>query len=178
MKRYFWTCLLVFSLALNLGGLVAFGYLRLQGHGEAMTGQGPLPPPPQEIWRTLNLETEQRRKLESLLPEHRRRVRDLRTELAQQRFDLCEMVKEGMAAWPAIQAKIKEVSALQGKIEEEVLRFSLAFQEHLKPEQRAAFIAFIERRMPDTQGGKGRRPPKWKREMGTGAPQAAQPCGP
>ena len=80
MKRNYWICLLVFSLALNLGGLAAFGYLRLQGHGEAMTGQGP-PPPPREIWRTLNLEAEQRRVLENLLPEHRRRVRDLRTEL-------------------------------------------------------------------------------------------------
>ena len=32
MKRNFWICLLVFSLALNLGGLAAFGYLRFQGH--------------------------------------------------------------------------------------------------------------------------------------------------
>ena len=178
MKRNFWIYLLVFSLALNLGGLAAFGYLRLQGHGEAMTGQGPLPPPPQEIWRTLNLETEQRRVLESLLPEHRRRVRDLRAELAQKRFELFEMLKEGAAAWPGIQEKVKEVSALQGKLEEEVLRFSLAFQEHLKPEQRAAFITFVERRMPNVQGGKGRQSPRWKRGMGAGAPQAAEPCGP
>lgn len=115
MKRNFWICLLVFSLALNLGGLAVFGYLRLQGHGEAMTRQGPLPPPPQEIWRTLNLETEQRRVLESLLPEHRRRVRDLRAELAQKRLELFDLLKEGAAAWPGIQEKVKEVSALQGK---------------------------------------------------------------
>ena len=126
MKRYFWTCLLVFSLALNLGGLAAFGYLRLQGHGEAITGQGPLPPAPQEIWGTLNLATEQRRVLEALLPEHRRRVRDLRAELAQKRFELFEMIKGGAAAWPGIQEKVREVSALQGKLEEEVLRFSLS----------------------------------------------------
>ena len=93
MKRNHWICLLVFSLALNLGGLAAFGYLRLQGHGAAMTGQGP-PPPPREIWATLNLETEQRRVLENLLPEHRRRVRDLRMELTQQRFELFDIVKE------------------------------------------------------------------------------------
>ena len=130
------------------------------------------------MWRTLNLEPEQHRALEDLLPEHRRRVRDLRTELAQKRFELFEMVKEGTAAWPAIQEKVKEVSALQGKLEEEVLRFSLAFQEHLKPEQRAAFITFMERRMPNVQGGKGRRSPRWKRDMGAGAPQAAEPCGP
>ena len=178
MKRNYWICLLVFSLALNLGVLTAFGYLRLQGRGEAMTGQGPPPPLPREIWATLNLETEQRRVLENLLPEHRRRVRDLQMELTQQRFELFETIKEGAAAWPAMQAKVKEVSALQGKLEEEVLRFSLAFQEHLKPEQRAAFITFLERRMPGAPGGQGRRPPRWKRDMGAGAPQAGEPCGP
>ena len=178
MKRNFWICLLVFSLALNLGGLAAFGYLRLHGHGEAITGQGPLPPPPQEIWRTLNLETEQRRVLEALLPEHRRRVRDLRAELAQKRFELFEMIKEGAAAWPGIQEKVKEVSALQGQLEEEVLRFSLAFQEHLKPEQRAAFITFVERRLPNVQGGKGRRSPRWEKGKGAEAPQGVGPCGP
>ncbi|MCX5893935.1 MAG: periplasmic heavy metal sensor, partial [Deltaproteobacteria bacterium] len=153
MKRNYWICLLVFSLALNLGGLAAFGYLRFQGHGEAMTGQGP--PPPREIWATLNLEAEQRLVLENLLPEHRRCVRDLRTELAHKRFELFDMLKEGAAAWPGIQEKVKEVSVLQGKLEEEVLRFSLAFQEHLKPEQKAAFSAFVERRLPGAPGGQG-----------------------
>ena len=178
MKRNLYIYLLVFSLALNLGGLAAFGYLRLQGHGEARKGQGPLPPPPQEIWRTLNLGTEQRRVLESLLPEHRRRVRDLRAELGQKRFELFEIIKEGAAAWPGIQEKVKEVSMLQGKLEEEVLRFSLDFQEHLKPEQRAAFITFVERHMPNVQGGKGGRSPRWERGKGVGAPQAAESCGP
>ena len=88
------------------------------------------------------------------------------------------MVKEGAAAWPAIQAKIKEVSVLQGKLEEEVLRFSLAFQEHLKPGQRAAFIGFMERRMASAPGGRGRRPPRWKRDIGAGAASPAGPCGP
>jgi len=170
--------LLVFSLALNLGGLVTFGYLHYHGHREALTGQNPPPQLPREIWRTLNLETEQRRVLESLLPEHRRRVRDLRAELALKRLELFDMLKEGAAAWPGIQEKVKEVSALQGKLEEEVLRFSLDFQEHLKPEQRAAFITFVERRMPNVQGGKARRSPRWEKGKGAGAPQAAEPCGP
>jgi Spy/CpxP family protein refolding chaperone len=176
MKRNFWICLLVFSLALNLGGLAALGYLRFQGHGEAMTGKGL--PPPREIWRTLNLEAEQRRVLENLLPGHRRQVQELRLELAQKRYELFDMVKEGTAAWPAIQEKVKQVSTLQGKLEEEVLRFSLAFQEHLKPEQKAAFIAFIERRLPGAPGGQGRRAPRWKRDMGPGAPPPAGPCIP
>ena len=179
MKRNFWICLLVFSLALNLGGLAAFGYLHLQGHGEAHDrSRSSAHRCLGKSGATLNLEAEQRRVLENLLPEHRRRVRDLRTELAQQRFELFEIVKEGAAAWPAIQAKVKEVSVLQGKLEEEVLRFSLAFQEHLKPEQRAAFIAFVERRLPGAPRGQGRRPPRWKKDMGPGVPSPTGPCGP
>lgn len=143
-----------------------------------MTGQGPLPPPPQEIWRTLNLEAEQRRVLEGLLPEHRRRIRDLRAELSQKRLELFEMTKEGTATWPAMQERVREVSTLQGKLEEEVLRFYLAFQEHLKPEQKTTFITFMERRIFDVQRGKGRGASKWKKGMGPGAPQAAGACGP
>jgi hypothetical protein len=94
MNRNFLICLLVFSLALNLGGLATFGYLRLQDHRESMMGRGLPPPLPREIWAALNLEVEQRQVLENLLPEHRRRVRDLRLALAQQRFELFALAKE------------------------------------------------------------------------------------
>jgi len=177
MKRNYWICLLVFSLALNLGGLATFTYLRYQDRAsprEPMQLQ-----PFREMWGPLNLEPGQKQALGSLLPEHRGRVRDLRAELAQKRFELFEMTKEGTSAWPAIQEKVREVSALQGKLEEEVLRFSLAFQAHLKPEQRAAFVTFLERRMPTPpKGVQGRRSPRWKRDLGAGAPQAGGPCGP
>jgi Spy/CpxP family protein refolding chaperone len=176
MKRNYWICLLVFSLALNLGGLASFAYLRYQ---DRAAPRGPMQLQLfREMWGALNLEPGQKQALGSLLPEHRRQVRDLRAELAQQRFELFEMVKEGSAAWSAIQAKIKEMSTLQGKLEEEVLRFSLAFQEHLKLEQKAAFIAFVERRLPGVPGGKGRRSPQWERGKWAGSPQAAEPCGP
>ena len=176
MKRNLWICLLVFSLALNLGGLAAFAYLRYQDR--ASVREPTQLQPFREMWGPLNLEPGQKQALGSLLPEHRRRVRALRAELAQKRFELFDMIKEGAAAWPAMQEKVREVSALQGNLEEEVLRFSLAFQEHLKPEQRAAFISFLERRLPDAQGNKDRRSPRWKRDIGAGAPQAVGPCGP
>jgi Spy/CpxP family protein refolding chaperone len=176
MKRNFWIGLLVFSLALNFGGLATYAYMRY--HDQA-SWRGPAPQKPfQEMWGLLNLEPGQKQALESLLPEHRRRVRDLRAGLAQKRLELFEMAKEGTEAWPVMQAKVKEVSALQGQLEEEVLRFCLAFQEYLKPEQRTAFITFIDRRMFGVQGGKGRRSPRWKRDMGAGPPQAADPCRP
>jgi Spy/CpxP family protein refolding chaperone len=176
MKRNLWICLLVFSLALNLGGLAAFGYMRY--HDRASPREPIQSQPFREMWGPLNLEPGQQQALGSLLPEHRRRVRDLRAELVQKRIELFEMLKGGTAAWPGMQAKVKEVSALQGKLEEEVLRFSLAFQEHLKPEQRAAFITFVERRLPNVQGGKGRRSPPWEKGKGVGAPLAGGPCGP
>jgi Spy/CpxP family protein refolding chaperone len=176
MKRNFWICLLVFSLALNLGGLATYTYMRYENRAfwREPTQQQSF----QEMWGPLNLEPGQKQALGSLLPEHRRQVRNLRAELAQKRFELLEMTKEGTAAWPAIQEKVREVSILQGKLEEEVLRFTLAFQAHLKPEQKVAFITFVERRMPNVQGGKGRRLPRWEKGMGAGAPQADGSCGP
>ncbi|OGP75740.1 MAG: hypothetical protein A2Y80_09370 [Deltaproteobacteria bacterium RBG_13_58_19] len=176
MKRNYWICLLVFSLALNLGGLATFAYMRYQDRAsirEPMQLQTF-----REMWGPLNLEPGQQQALGSLLPEHRRRVRDLRAELAQKRFELFEMTKEGTAAWPAIQEKVREVSVLQGKLEEEVLRFSLAFQEYLKPEQKTAFFTSMERLMVHAQGGKGRMGPRWKKEMGGGRPRLADPAVP
>lgn len=170
MKRNFWICLLVFSLALNLGGLATYAYMHYQDRGswrEPTQLQRF-----QEMWRPLNLEPSQKQALDSLLPEHRRRGQELRAQLSQKRLELCEMVKEGPGAWPAMQAKVKEVSALQGQLEEEVLRFCLAFQEHLKPEQKGAFITFMERRMANMQGIKYRRSPRWKRDIGV------KPCEP
>ena len=114
MKRNFWICLLVFSLALNLGGLATFAYLRYQYR--ASPGEPTQLQPFREMWGPLNLEPGQKQALGSLLPEHRRRVQDLRRELAQKRRDLFDLTKEGAAAWPAIQGKVREVSDLQGKI--------------------------------------------------------------
>lgn len=176
MKRNFWMYVLVFSLALNLGGLATFAYMRYQTRGfwRESAPQKPF----QEMWGHLNLEPGQKQALESLLPEHRRRVRDLRAELAQKRRELLEITKEGTDAWPAMQAKVKEVSTLQGQLEAEVLRFCLAFQEHLKPEQKGAFIMFVERRMVNAEGGRRRQSPRWKRDIGAGTPPAAKPCEP
>jgi Spy/CpxP family protein refolding chaperone len=176
MKRNLWICLLVFSLAVNLGGLATYAYMRYQDRES--WGRPTQPQRFQEMWGPLNLGPGQKQALQNLLPDHRRRVRELRSQLSQKRVELCEMVKEGTGAWPAMRAKVKEVSALQGKLEEEVLRFCLAFQEHLKPEQRTAFITFIDRRMFGIQGGKGRRSPRWKSGMGAGNPQTVKPCDP
>ena len=171
MKRNYWIYLLVFSLALNLGGLAAFAYMRYQD--QASPGEPTQMQPFREMWGTLNLEPGQKQALMSLLPEHRRRVQELRRELAEKRRYLFDLTRQGTSAWPEIQGKIREVSDLQVRLEEEVLRFCLACQEHLKPEQKVAFINLMERRMFKAQGGKGRMGPRWKNDMGGG--RARQP---
>jgi Spy/CpxP family protein refolding chaperone len=176
MKRNLWICLLVFSLALNLGGLAAFAYLRYQDR--ASPGERAQMQPFREMWGPLNLEPEQKQALGSLLPEHRRRVRELRRELAEKRRYLFDLTKQGAPAWPAIQGKVKEVSGLQLRLEEEVLRFCLACQDHLKPEQKVAFLNLMERRMFSGQGGKGRMGRKWMKGMGGGRPGLPGPGGP
>jgi len=176
MKRNYWICLIVFSLALNLGGLATFAYLRYQDR--ASPGERAQMQPFRDMWGPLNLEPGQKQALGNLLPEHRRRVRELRRELAEKRRYLFDLTRQGASAWPAIQGKIREVSDLQVRLEEEVLRFCLACQEHLKPEQKVAFINLMESRMFKTQGGKGRMGPKWKKDMGGGRPGLPGPAVP
>jgi Spy/CpxP family protein refolding chaperone len=168
MKRNYWICLLVFSLALNVGGLATFAYLRYQ-HRPPPGGPRQMQPF-REMWELLNLEPGQKQALGSLFHEHTRRVRELRQELAEKRRSLFGLTRQGAPAWPAIQGKIREVSDLQVRLEEEVLRFCLECQEHLKPEQKVAFINLMERRMFKVQGGKGRMGPKWKKDLEGGAP--------
>jgi Spy/CpxP family protein refolding chaperone len=152
MKRNFWICLLVLSLALNLGGLATFAYLRSQDRREAVTGRGPSPPPRLEIWATLNLEGEQRQVLENLLPEHRRRVREMRTELAHKRQELFDVIKESNPAWTSVQAKIGEVSRLQGDLEMETVGFWLEVQKHFTPEQKVVFQEMLKCQMLAAEG--------------------------
>ena len=73
MKRNLWICLLDFPWPSISGGWPPLATCASRGT-EKMTDQDPLSPSLQEIWGTLNLETEQRQILEGLLPEHRGRV--------------------------------------------------------------------------------------------------------
>lgn len=155
MKRDWLLYLVIFSLALNLGTIGTFAYLRYQDQRVAAVGPPPPPLPMRELWRHLKLEGEQRQALRSLLPEHRQRVRACRAELAQKRQELFTLIKEG-APEAAIPGKIREISQLQGNLEEEVVRFLLEVQKHLKPEQKAAFLALMERRLLPAPGGRGR----------------------
>jgi Spy/CpxP family protein refolding chaperone len=193
MKRNWLLYLVIFSLALNVGTIGSFAYLRYQDHSQAAKQELPGPMPIKDLWLALNMDPEQRQALRSLLPDHRRRVLNARQELAKKRQELFGLVK-GEPSWSAIQAKVQEISVLQGGLEEEVVRFLLEVKKQLKPEQHAAFVDLVQQRLerslvsmgracgpggpPFGHGrGMGMRPgPKGPGPMGPGGPHG--PPGP
>ena len=149
----------MFSLALNLGTIGTIAYLRYQDHQPPAAGPPPPPLLPKSLWRELNLDESQRQTLHRLFPEHHQKVKAVRQELSQKRQELFELIKAEATPWSAIQAKIQEISTLQGNLEEEMARFMLEFKKNLTPEQHAAFLNLVETRLgcgPGRHGG-GRR---------------------
>jgi len=157
VKRDWLIYLVMFSLALNLGTIGTIVYLRYQDHQHPAAGPPPPPMPMKSLWRELNLDESQRQTLRRLFPEHHQKVKAVRQELAQKRQELFDLIK-AESAWSAIQAKVQEVSALQGSLEEEMARFMLEFKKNLNPEQHAAFLNLVQNRLgcgPDGACGPG-----------------------
>lgn len=179
MRRDWLLYLVIFSLALNLGTIGTFAYLRQQDQEQAAGKVAPPPGPFREMWSNLNLEPGQRQTLHGLLPEHRRRVTALRGELAQKRQELFDLIRAEATPWETIRGKVHEISALQGQLEEEMARFLLEFKKDLKPEQQAAFVDQVQQRLG--RAGMGRPcgpggPPRGGRGRGMGMRQG--PPGP
>jgi len=146
VKRNWLLYLVIFSLALNVGTIGTLLYLHFQGPAPS-SPTGPPPMPMHELWGALNLDPEQHQALRSLFPEHRRRVMELRTALAQRRGELLNLMQREDPSWEALRGKVQEISTLQGQLEEEMLRFLLETKKHLKPEQRQAFLQLMQARL-------------------------------
>jgi Spy/CpxP family protein refolding chaperone len=153
VKRDWLLYLVIFSLALNLGTIGTFAYLRYQDQLRQALSHSPPPPPLRFLWRDLQLDESQRQALRRQAPGHHRRVRGFRQELAQKRQELFDLIKEDSAPWSAIQAKIQEISALQGSLEEEMARFMLELKKNLTPAQRTAFLNLVQTRLGCGRGG-------------------------
>ncbi len=174
MKRDWLLYLVVFSLALNVGTIGFLFYLRHQDRQAAERREEPPPGHMREVWGRLNLTPEQRRLLGTLAPDHRRRMRELRLELQAKRQDLLRLLQmEPLPDWPPVQVKVREISTLQGRLEEEVTRHLLTLQQHLNPEQRRVMAAFMEQRLAGVAGG-GRR----GKRLGPGKPGGGPECLP
>ena len=153
-KRSWLFYLLVFSLALNLATIGVLVYWRRQDVKSA--GRRPAGPPltVKELCRSLPLQKEQCQQIRSMMPERQKQLQDLRDRLAREQRELWELMKQDSPSWPAIQSKIKDISLLQTKVEEEAVQLCLEFQKHLQPEQRAVYLRLLERQLlPGRKGG-------------------------
>jgi Spy/CpxP family protein refolding chaperone len=147
MKRDWLLYLVIFSLALNFGTIGAFAYWRYQNQQAPSAKTAPGPMGLRDLRLALKLDQEQRQTLHRLAPEHRRRVDLLRREMMGKRQELFDLLKGEKPDWSAVQAKIREISAQQGRLEEEVVQFLLECKKHLRPEQQTAFVSLVERRL-------------------------------
>jgi Spy/CpxP family protein refolding chaperone len=168
VKRNWLLYLVIFSLALNLGTIGTFAYLRYQDQAKQVAGQPPPPLPLRSLWRELNMNNSQRQALRRLFPEHHRKVQETRQELAQKRQELFDLIRKDSTPWSAIQAKIQEISALQGRLEEEMTRFMLALKQNLNPEQQAAFLNKLQARLCGQEAACGPMGPGFGRHRGPG----------
>jgi Spy/CpxP family protein refolding chaperone len=171
VKRNWLLYLVIFSLALNLGTIGTLVYLRHQDQQRTTSARTALAPlPMRDLWGRLNLDSGQRQALRGLFPEHRRQVREVREELAQKRLELFDLLKSENPSWSSIQAKIREISQLQGDLEENMAHFLLEFKKHLRPEQGAAFMGLVQGRLCRPMGRHHRHPPGGPGPGGMGGP--------
>jgi Spy/CpxP family protein refolding chaperone len=153
VKRNWLLYLVIFSLALNFGTIATLVYLRYQDKAQRLSQEPPPPLAMHALWGTLKLDPEQRRAVRGLFPEHRAKVMALRGELFKKRQELFGLIKAEAPAMAPVQAKVREISELQGKLEEELVRFLLEFKKRLKPEQDAVFLDQMQTRWDKVLGG-------------------------
>ena len=173
MRRNWLLYLVIFSLALNFGTIGTFIYLHYQDQAQRLSRDLPPPLPMRELWQTLKLDETQRQAVRGLFAQHRAKVEAIRSELFQRRQELFDLLRAETPALPAIHAKIEEISAAQGKLEEELVRHLLEFRKELKPEQRTAFLNLVQARLDKACSPIGGRRGPWH-----GGPRLGPPPGP
>jgi Spy/CpxP family protein refolding chaperone len=104
-------------------------------------------------------------------------VGEARRDLAQKRQELFDLIRHDSSQWEAIQAKVREISNLQGNLEEEMARFLLEFKKTLKPGQEDAFLNLMQTRMGPF-GPMGRGGPRHGGGPGMGPGMGGPPPGP
>ncbi len=179
MRRDWLLYLVIFSLALNVGTIGTFAYLRWQDQQETTSAGEEAPVPFRRMLRELNLDQQQRQTLMSLVPEHRRKVRDLRHELMQQRRELLGLLKqERLPEWPPVQAKIQEIGTLQVRLEEEKVQHLLEVQKNLQPQQRQVLMTNLERKLSHIWSKHGRHRGPMRPHHGPPGPPGERTCPP
>uniref|UniRef100_A0A7C5AL78 Periplasmic heavy metal sensor n=1 Tax=Desulfobacca acetoxidans TaxID=60893 RepID=A0A7C5AL78_9BACT len=179
MKRDWLLYLVLFSLALNVGTIGTLAYLRWQDGKVAAPATTGERLPFRELLAQLKLDDQQRQALGRMASGHWRQVRNFRQELARCRQELFTLMKQDpLPEWPLVEAKVREISNLQLRMEEEMVRHLLEMQRHLRPEQRQMLLAHLERQLGSIWGGRGphhgRRFPGWGPGPPTHLPPTSQ----
>ncbi len=98
--------------------------------------RGPMAPPGMEDWlRRLNLSEEQAAKLRESQESYLKDTLDWRNELVVKRFDLRDMLRTRQPDPSQILAKQREISELEGKIQERAVVHQFEIRKILTPEQ-------------------------------------------
>jgi Spy/CpxP family protein refolding chaperone len=180
MKRDWLLYLVIFSLALNVGTIGTFAYLRWQDQQVAPPPPEMAPLPFRKLMRKLDLDREQRQALRRMVPEHHRKVRELHKKLAQHRQELFGLFKQqNLPDWPPIQSKVREIGGLQLRLQEEMVHHLLEVQKNLNPEQRQVLVTNLEKRLSRFRGRRGRHRGPMRHMWGPGSPPGPPgPLGP
>ena len=109
-----------------------------------MNGNGRRPAGPpltvKELCRSLPLQKEQCQQIRSMMPNARNGGRIFGRAWPGNRRNFWELMKQDSPSWPAIQGKLKVISLLQTKVEEEAVQLCLEFQKNLQPENVKAHL--------------------------------------
>jgi len=179
MRRDWLLYLVIFSLALNLGTIGTFAYLRWQDQPAESPPPEEEPLPFRKLMQELDLDQQQRQILRSLVPEHRRKVRELRQELMQQRRELFSLLKqERLPEWPPVQTKIQEIGGLQIRLEEEKVQHLLEVEKNLLPAQRQVLMINLEKRLSHIWSKHGRHRGSMGPHHGPPGPPGEPQCPP
>ena len=179
MRRDWLLYLVIFSLALNLGTIGTFAYLRWQDQQVESPPPEEAPLPFRRLIQELNLDQQQRQALRSLVPEHRRRVRELHQELMQQRRELFALLRqECLPQWPPVQAKIQEIGGLQIRLEEEKVQHLMEVQKNLQPDQRQVLMTNLEKKLSHIWSRHGRHRGPMGPHYGPPVPTGEPSCPP
>lgn len=148
MPRRLKLVLVIFSICLNLAFLGTWATRRLAGclkrePAAARTG------PASDVWcplfQELNLNQDQRRRMEPCMRDFRTKSGELSRQIDQSRFGLIEAIAADQPDPARIEARQEEILAAQRKIQGLTISCLLEHKSVLTPAQRKAFFSLIRR---------------------------------
>ncbi len=113
---------------------------------------GQMPEHWHHLWQQLNLNPEQRARLQELREAYLRDTLVWRNELIIKRFDLRDLLRNPQADTSQILAKQREISQLEAKIQERTILYHLEIRQVLTPEQQKLLPPEFFPHMPPGHG--------------------------